>query len=146
MEQDRCGASCLGRAAIAGVSTTVGMTVGASQHVGITAGRKADRFRWGSAWQRKREQIRQRDNNLCQLCLRWMPGTIAQLTYDGLSVHHAVSLEEDYDRRLDDDNLLTVCGLHHKMADRGEIPLADVLRVIEEQEEKARRYPPGGGW
>lgn len=41
MEQDRCGASCLGRAAIAGVSTTVGMTVGASQHVGITAGRKA---------------------------------------------------------------------------------------------------------
>ncbi len=105
-----------------------------------------DRFRWGSAWQRKREQIRQRDNNLCQLCLRNMPGTIAQLTYDGLSVHHAVSLEEDYDRCLDDDNLLTVCGLHHEMAESGEIPLADVLRVIEEQEEKARRYPPGGGW
>lgn len=46
-----------------------------------------------------------------------MPGTIAQLTYDGLSVHHAVSLEEDYDRCLDDDNLLTVCGLHHEMAE-----------------------------
>ena len=109
-------------------------------------GGTVDRFRWGSAWQRKREQIRQRDNNLCQLCLRNMPGTIAQLTYDGLSVHHAVSLEEDYDRCLDDDNLLTVCGLHHEMAESGEIPLADVLRVIEEQEEKARRYPPGGGW
>lgn len=59
-------------------------------------------------------------------------------------MHHAVSLEEDYDRCLDDDNLLTVCGLHHEMAESGEIPLADVLRVIEEPGREGEKVSPRG--
>ena len=36
-------------------------------------------------------------------------------------MHHIVPLEEDFERRLDDTNLLTLCERHHKAADRGEI-------------------------
>lgn len=31
---------------------------------------KKEKFRWTKAWQSMREQIRERDNYLCQLCIR----------------------------------------------------------------------------
>ncbi len=40
---------------------------------------------------------------------------------DNLSVHHIIPLEEDFNLRLDDANLLTVCSLHHEMCECGEI-------------------------
>ena len=91
-------------------------------------------FRSTAAWQRKRGQIKQRDNYLCQICIRKLYGTITQYTYDNLSVHHAVPVEQDWDRRLDDDNLLTVCDMHHEMAEAGEIPLDEILGIISEQQ------------
>jgi predicted restriction endonuclease len=50
-----------------------------------------------------------------------------------LEVHHAVPLETDYDKRLDDDNLITLCERHHEMAERGDIPLDVIRRIISEQ-------------
>ena len=44
-------------------------------------------------------------------------------------------IETDYDRRLDDDNLLTVCGMHHEMCESGAIPYEVVKQIIDEQEE-----------
>ena len=38
-----------------------------------------------------------------------------------LSVHHIVPIEKDYEQRLDDENLITVCGLHHEMCEAGKI-------------------------
>ncbi len=38
-----------------------------------------------------------------------------------LSVHHIVPLAEDFNRRLDDGNLITLCGFHHEQAERGVI-------------------------
>jgi len=99
-------------------------------------GNNKDKFRWTSAWQKKREEIKERDKYLCQACIRNLKGTIARYTYDSLSVHHAVPLEDDFEKRLDNDNLLTLCDPHHELAERGEIPLDIILNIIKEQEGK----------
>ena len=65
-----------------------------------------------------------------------MYGTIDKYNFNNLSVHHALPLEESYGSRLDDDNLLTLCDRHHKMADDGEIPYSVIKQIIDEQEEK----------
>lgn len=95
-----------------------------------------DRFRNSRKWREKREQIRQRDKNLCQICVRNMYGADRKYNYDNLSVHHAISIDSDYDRRLESGNLLTVCDKHHEMCESGEIPYDTVRRIIEEQERK----------
>lgn len=93
-----------------------------------------DSFRSSRRWREKREQIRQRDKNLCQICIRNLYDTDRQYNYDDLSVHHALPIEADYDRRLDDDNLLTVCAMHHEMAEAGQIPYEAIKDIIDEQE------------
>ena len=101
---------------------------------------KATVFRNSRKWRDKREIIRQRDKNLCQICIRNLYNTKLQFNHENLSVHHAVPIEEDYDRRLDDDNLLTVCDRHHEMAESGEIPYEVVKQIIDEQEEVYGEY------
>ena len=95
-----------------------------------------DRFRSSRKWREKREQIRRRDLGLCQVCIRNLYGTDRQYNYDGLSCHHAISLETDFSKRLDDDNLLTVCARHHELAESGKIPYAEIKKIIDEQEGK----------
>lgn len=94
------------------------------------------RLRNSKAWQDKREEIKERDNYLCQICIRKLYGTVNQYTYDGISVHHAESLESNWDKRLDNDNLITTCDPHHEMMESGEIPLDVVKDIIREQESK----------
>lgn len=91
-------------------------------------------FRSTAEWQRKAEEIKERDHYLCQICFRDAYNTMNRLNSMKLSVHHARPLKEAYDMRLDDDNLLTICEKHHKMADAGIIPLDYILEVIGEQE------------
>lgn len=102
-------------------------------------GTEIDKFRWTAAWKQKRDEIRERDLNLCQVCIRNLYNTVYQYNYDYLSVHHAIPIETDYDKRLDNDNLLTMCDYHHKCAERGEIPYAEIKKIIDEQE-----VPPEG--
>lgn len=97
-------------------------------------GNNKDKFRWTHAWQRKREEIKERDNHLCQVCIRLLYDTRNRYNYSDLEVHHAVPLEEDFDKRLDNDNLITICERHHEMAERNEIPRGVILGIIEEQE------------
>lgn len=101
---------------------------------------KASAFRNSRKWRDKRDIIRQRDKNLCQICIRNLYNTKIQFNHENLSVHHAVPIEEDYDRRLDDDNLLTVCDMHHEMAESGEIPYEVVKQIIDEQEDTYGEY------
>lgn len=75
-----------------------------------------------------------RDNYLCQVCRRNLYGTVRRLNAENLSVHHAVSLRDDYEKRLDNDNLLTVCSMHHGMAEGGKIPFGVIDDIICEQE------------
>ena len=93
-----------------------------------------DKFRWTKAWQRKREEIRERDKFLCQICTRNLYDTRVQYNYKELEVHHAVPLQEDFDKRLDNNYLITLCERHHEMAEIGEIPKSIILKIIKEQE------------
>lgn len=84
---------------------------------------KADKFRCTAAWQKKRAYIAARDRHLCRICL-------ANGIYShDIQVHHITPLAEDYDKRLDDDNLISLCPLHHEQAECGLIS-ADLLRKL----------------
>ena len=97
---------------------------------------ETDKFRWTKAWQKKREEIKQRDLYLCQICIRELYNTGNKYNMNNLSVHHNIPIGEDYDKRLDNNNLLTVCSIHHEMCESGEIPREIVQKIIDEQENK----------
>lgn len=78
-------------------------------------------FRRSQAWTQKSIHIRERDKYMCVCCKAQLVGTIVQYNTRDLSVHHIVPIEEDYHKRLDDSNLITVCGVHHEMCEAGEI-------------------------
>ena len=73
-----------------------------------------DKLRSRHAWTKKSIQIRKDAGNLCEVC---KAQGIA--TYVGLEVHHIEKLRENVDGLLDDDNLICLCGKHHKQADKG---------------------------
>lgn len=101
-------------------------------------------FRKSEAWTKKSLEIRERDGYLCQICIRKLHNTLRQYNYDTLSVHHIVPVNEEYDKRLDDTNLLTVCRMHHEMCEGGLISRTEQLEIAREQERKAGRVPPEG--
>lgn len=92
-------------------------------------GDREDRFRWTMQWKNKREEIKKRDKYLCQACLNNLQGTEKRLTTDKLSVHHIKPLNTNFDERLDDSNLITLCDIHHELAEKGSIS-ADILQKI----------------
>lgn len=93
----------------------------------------ADRFRQTNAWKKKAEDIKRRDLYMCLYCKEQ-----GRYTFNGLSVHHITPINEDYDKRLDDDNLITLCDEHHKAAERGEISKKELYEIV------GRYYEPSG--
>lgn len=85
-----------------------------SKPVRVKQATHIDKFRWSKAWQRKRATIRDRDKHLCQLCMRRVP---KRYTFDNIEVHHIIPIYEDWDRRLDEDNLICLCASCHKQAE-----------------------------
>lgn len=90
----------------------------------------ADKFRKTTKWTNKSISIRERDKYLCQVCIRGLYNTITTYNYKKLEVHHIIPINECYDTRLDDDNLITLCSIHHKMADAGEIPREVLQKIV----------------
>ena len=90
---------------------------------------KADKFRKTKAWTNKSIEIRQRDRYLCRVCEANLYNTIRQYNSSGIEVHHITPLAEDYEKRLDNDNLITLCQYHHKLAEAGAIP-RDLLQEL----------------
>ena len=88
------------------------------------------RFRNTKAWARKSVEIKQRDRYLCAVCLANLYNTMAMLNYKAVEVHHIVPIKEDYNKRLDNSNLITLCSFHHKMADKGEIPRKVLIDLV----------------
>ena len=82
----------------------------------------AVRFRNTSRRQRKRKEIRERDRHLCQVCLIDAYDTHRMYTYDNIEVNHIVPISEDTGKALDNNNLISLCSFHHKLADKGHIP------------------------
>ena len=85
-------------------------------------GTEAESFRNSAKWKKKSAEIKQRDKCLCRVCLDNKYNTLSQLNYTGLEVHHIIPINEDYNKRLDNGNLITLCKIHHVMAERNEIP------------------------
>ena len=99
--------------------------------------RKSDKFRKTKAWTNKSIEIRQRDRYLCRVCLANLYNTMNWLNYQSVEVHHITPINEDYNQRLDNDNLISLCSYHHHMADNNEIPrevLYDLVRKANEGE------------
>lgn len=92
----------------------------------------ADRFRNSSKWHQKSNYIRNRDKNLCRCCIANIYNTYQIYNFNKLEVHHIVPLEEDISKRLDDDNLITLCCYHHKLADNNRIPRSILVKLTDE--------------
>ena len=82
-----------------------------------------------SHWHKKSIEIRERDNYLCQVCLREKYNTQLKYNFSELEVHHIIPLEEDVSKAFDNDNLITLCRYHHELAERGDIS-RDELRTM----------------
>lgn len=101
-------------------------------------------------WTKKSLEIRERDKNLCRCCLADIYDTQYTYNFKQLEVHHIIPIEEDITLAFEDDNLITLCVYHHKLADKGVIPrkilsqLTNIncdLKIIKNTVEK-NIYPP----
>lgn len=60
------------------------------------------------AWARIREKVMLRDLNICQFCL------MKEIFEVGDLIHHVIELKEDFDLRIDERNLITLCSKCHR--------------------------------
>lgn len=88
--------------------------------------------RYTKAWEHKAKEIKERSKYLCSFCLAQ-----GVYTYENLETHHILKLRDRPDLLLEDANLICLCRRHHKMADLGEIPEADLQALVQ------RRDSPG---
>ncbi len=93
-----------------------------------------DKFRSTRKWTRKSLYIKERDSNLCQICIRNLYNTTLTYNYKDLQVHHIIPIREEWDKRLEDTNLITLCPYHHKLAEIGNIKRDELLKIVIEQE------------
>lgn len=82
-------------------------------------------FRGSAAWKHKRHEIRERDLNICRICYE----ESGIYNHEDIEIHHITPIVIDYSKRLDNDNLISLCTYHHKLADNGSIS-ADHLREL----------------
>ena len=76
-------------------------------------------------WQKKREDIREQAQNLCEVC---RDNNI--YNYRNLEVHHITKLKENPDGLLEDSNLICLCTRHHKQADNGKLDKEYLQRLV----------------
>ena len=72
-------------------------------------------------WKQNRKKINSRYKYLCHVCLNGKYEIFYSYTYDELEVHHIVPIEEDYNIRLDSNNLIKLYRMYHEMGEVGEI-------------------------
>lgn len=90
-----------------------------------------DKFRSSGAWQNKRYDIKKRDFFCCRLC--FLKVFEQKITDFYTEVHHIIPLAEDYSKRLDDDNLITLCRHHHEEAENGVISREELVQALPRQ-------------
>ena len=84
-------------------------------------------FRSSAEWQKTRRKILERDHFLCKICLK-----NGIFTSGDLQVHHIIPLSEDFTRRTDADNLITLCPSCHEAAERGDFPASELIALTGE--------------
>lgn len=100
------------------------------------ANKKVYDFHRSHKWKGKSIAIRERDNYCCQICARGLHNPDRQYETDGISVHHIIPIAEDWNERLDDENLITLCATHHEQAEKGEIKRDELQKIAKEQEKR----------
>lgn len=96
--------------------------------------RRAEQIHQSHQWKSLSQQIRERDTSLCQVCRRRLFETVMEFNPYTLSVHHIEPIEENPQRAFDPANLITLCRMHHDMAERGAIPREALAAIAAEQE------------
>lgn len=103
--------------------------------------KESDRFRWQQSWKKKREEIKERDNYLCQVCLDGLyPIKDRVFNCENLEVHHIEKIKDRPDLALDNSNLITLDEYHHEMAEKGMISKEYLKKLVAKKEKTS---PPG---
>ena len=76
-------------------------------------------------WFNKSQEIKLLDSHCCLVCK-----SLGLISPTYLEVHHINKVRNDYDKRLDNDNLITLCIAHHKQADNNKISINELHRLI----------------
>ena len=82
---------------------------------------KEDKYRGSYDWVKTREKILKRDRFLCVVCNKLNGGNFRKFNSDLLEVHHIIPIKEDFSRRNNPNNLITVCRRHHEECEKGVI-------------------------
>jgi len=53
-----------------------------------------------------------------------------QYNFTDLEVHHIERIADAWDKRLEDDNLISLCRYHHELAEKGSIPAKKLKNII----------------
>ena len=75
--------------------------------------KKVNKFYSSKAWKDKREEIKALDRGLCQRCLN----KFGIITTEHLEIHHIEPLILYWEKRLQNDNLITLCTQCHRWID-----------------------------
>ena len=65
-------------------------------------------FYVSNEWKNKRQEIIKRDNNECQIC------KVLSKFVQSDDVHHIVPMTKDFSKKLDNNNLISLCSKCHK--------------------------------
>ena len=86
---------------------------------------KINDYRQSDEWRRARVRALERDKGCCVVCMQ-------DKIYNShkVSVHHIVALAEDYNKRNDTDNLITLCQYHHEQAEGNKITKRKLFDLI----------------
>ena len=74
------------------------------------------KLRSKNAWTQKSLEIRERADNLCEVCRQHN-----RFVYKAVSVHHIEKVREHPELYLDNENLICLCPDCHRKADKGEL-------------------------
>lgn len=88
-----------------------------------------DNLRNTAAWKKKSKEIKRASKYLCEVCI-----DNGAYTYDNLAVHHINRLRGAPEKFLDNYNLVSLCKLHHKMADNGELTIEYLEKLARSRE------------
>jgi 5-methylcytosine-specific restriction enzyme A len=77
----------------------------------VNSGSLSNKIRNTQAWKKKHKIVFDRDNGLCQICIRNLHDTYARVYNNSIEVHHIELIVEAYELRLDEGNLIIIVYL-----------------------------------
>jgi len=89
-----------------------------------------DKWRNSKTWRKKSLEIRQLDLFLCLICK-----DKGFYNFSNLSVHHIVPIAQNWELRLENSNLITLCIACHTLAECGDISRDKLYQLLEKRNE-----------